>query len=122
MFRFSEASKLKLQGVDKRLVDIMKTAITNSPYDFKITCGVRSLSEQKRLFAQGKTKTLNSYHLRGKAVDIAIIVNKKITWNFELYKEVANHIKEAAKKLGYRITWGGDFKTFKDGVHFQIEE
>jgi len=121
MFSFSKASLNKMNGVDSKLINLMKEAIKESPYDFGITEGIRTLKRQKELFAEGKTKTLKSYHLTGKAVDIAVWVNGKITWDFKYYKEVADHIKEIARKLGYVITWGGDWKTFKDGPHFQIE-
>ncbi|MHB9338217.1 M15 family metallopeptidase [Fusobacterium pseudoperiodonticum] len=121
MFNFSKASLDKMNGVDSKLVNLMKEAIKDSPYDFGITEGIRTLERQKELFAQGKTKTLKSYHLVGKAVDVKVYVNGEITWDFKYYKEVADHIKEVAKKLGYVITWGGDWKKFKDGPHFQIE-
>jgi peptidoglycan L-alanyl-D-glutamate endopeptidase CwlK len=121
MFSFSKASLEKMNGVNSKLINLMKEAIKESPYDFGITEGIRTLKRQKELFAEGKTKTLKSYHLVGKAVDIKIYVNGKITWDFKYYKEVSDHIKEVARKLGYVITWGGDWKTFKDGPHFQIE-
>lgn len=121
MFNFSKASLDKMNGVDSKLVNLMKEAIKDSPYDFGVTEGIRTLERQKELFAQGKTKTLKSYHLVGKAVDVKVYVNGEITWDFKYYKEVADHIKEVAKKLGYVITWGGDWKKFKDGPHFQIE-
>ena len=121
MFSFSKASLEKMNGVNSKLINLMKEAIKESPYDFGITEGIRTLKRQKELFAEGKTKTLKSYHLVGKAVDIKIYVNGKITWDFKYYKEVSVHIKEVARKLGYVITWGGDWKTFKDGPHFQIE-
>lgn len=122
MYNFSNISKKILSTVDKRLQTLMLASIYNSPYDFKITEGIRTLERQKELLAQGKTRTLKSYHLIGKAVDICILINGKASWDFKLYKEVSEHIKNEARKLGYRITWGGDWKTFKDGPHFQIED
>ena len=121
MFSFSKASLEKMNGVNSKLINLMKEAIKESPYDFSITEGIRTLKRQKELVAQGKSKTLKSYHLTGKAVDIAGWIDGKVTWDFKYYKEVADHIKEVARKLGYVITWGGDWKTFKDGPHFQIE-
>ena len=121
MYKFSERSKEKLGTVDIRLQNLMNVAIKESPYDFSITEGIRTMKRQKELLAQGKSKTLKSYHLTGKAVDLAVSINGKVTWDCKYYKEVANHIKEVARKLGYVITWGGDWKTFKDGPHFQIE-
>ena len=122
MFNFSKASLDKMNGVDSKLVNLMKEAIKDSPYDFGITEGIRTRERQKEIFVQGKTKTLQSYPLVGKAVDVKVYVNGEITWDFKYYKEVADHIKEVAKKLGYVITWGGDWKKFKDGPHFQIED
>lgn len=122
IYKFSKRSLKNLVGVHPKLVNLMKVAITNSPYDFMITQGLRTLSEQKRLVAQGKSKTMKSYHLLGKAVDIALIVDGVVSWDFALYREVAKHIKKIAKEQGINITWGGDWKNFKDGPHFQIEE
>lgn len=121
MYSLSKRSLERLHGVHPKLIQLMKEAIKESPYDFMITCGKRSLSEQKRLVAQGKSQTMNSYHLVGKAVDIALIVDGTVNWEFALYRQVANHIKNKAKELGIKITWGGDWKTLKDGPHFQIE-
>lgn len=122
IYKFSKRSLKNLIGVHPKLVKLMEEAITNSPYDFMITQGLRTLSEQKRLVAQGKSKTMKSYHLVGKAVDIALIINGVVSWDFALYREVAKHIKKIAKEQGVNITWGGDWKNFKDGPHFQIEE
>ena len=122
MFRLSEKSLKILATVDPKLQNLIKASIANSPYDFKVIEGIRTLARQKELYAQGFTKTLKSYHLRGKAVDIAVIIDGKVTWDFKFYKPVADHIKQEARKLGYIITWGGDWKTFKDGPHFQIED
>lgn len=99
----------------------MKEAIKDSPYDFIITEGLRTVERQREMVRTGKSQTMNSYHLVGKAVDIALIVNGTVNWEFALYREVANHIKKRAKELGIKITWGGDWKKLVDGPHFQIE-
>ena len=122
MYKFSEISKKKLETVDIKLQNLMNVAIKESPYDFSITEGIRTMKRQIELVAQGKSKTLKSYHLRGKAVDIAVWIDGKVTWDFKYYKEVADCIKRVARKLGYVITWGGDWKTFKDVTHLQIED
>lgn len=120
MYNFSKTSIEKLQTVDTRLQELFKKAIINSPYDFCITEGIRTLEKQKEYVAKGVSKTLNSKHLTGKAVDIAVIVNNKITWEWKYYKEVADHIKAVAEEFRLKITWGGDWKTFKDGPHFEL--
>ena len=72
MYEFSERSKAKLATVDIKLQNLMNVAIKESPYDFSITEGIRTMKRQIELVAQGKSKTLKSYHLTGKAVDIAV--------------------------------------------------
>ncbi|MDR3259007.1 MAG: M15 family metallopeptidase [Fusobacteriaceae bacterium] len=131
-YKFGKRSTENLKNVDARLVKIMLESIQDSPYDFIITEGLRSLERQKQLKKEGKSQTLKSYHLDNPktpniidamAVDIMVYdKNNKVTWDFKYYKEVADHIKKIVKKLGYKITWGGDWKTFKDGPHFQLED
>jgi len=120
-FKFGTRSNNNLKGVKPELVKLMKEAIVNSPYDFMITCGLRTKEQQKVLVATGKSRTMKSKHLTGDAVDIAVLVNGEVTWDLKYYKEVATHVKKMAKTLGIRITWGGDWSGFIDGPHFQLE-
>ena len=46
MFVLSENSLEKLNGVHPKVVSFIKELIKESPYDFKITCGVRTAEEQ----------------------------------------------------------------------------
>lgn len=103
------------------MVKVMQEAIKESPLDFGITEGLRTLERQKELFEAGKSQTMNSRHLRGLAVDIAIFIEGKLNWDFPNYKLVADHIKEVAKDLDIPITWGGDWISFKDGPHFELD-
>jgi hypothetical protein len=42
-------------------------------------------------------------------------------WDFEAYRPIADTAKATAASLGIPdFVWGGDWKTLKDGVHFQI--
>ena len=102
------------------MVKVMEEAIKESPLDFSITEGVRTLERQKELFEAGKSQTMNSRHLKGFAVDIAVFIEGKITWEFSKYQIVADHIKKVAKDLGIPIVWGGDWVSFKDGPHFEL--
>lgn len=122
IYKFSKRSLNNLKGIHPKLVSLMKEAIKHSPHDFMITEGLRTIERQRELVKQGKSKTMKSYHLLGKAVDIALIVNNEVNWDFALYREVAKHIKKTAREQGIKITWGGDWVRFKDGPHFQIEE
>ena len=122
MFKFSSRSKERLKGVDEKLVDVIEASLVESPYDFGITEGLRTIEKQKEYVKAGKSQTMKSYHLRGKAVDIVVYKDGKVTWDLKYYKEVADVIKSIAKSKGVRITWGGDWKTLVDGPHFQIED
>ena len=120
-YKFSKRSLDKMTGVHPDLVRVMQESITNSPYDFGITEGVRTPGRQQMLYAEGASRTLNSRHLTGHAVDIVLYVDGKVTWDFDKYKEVADHIKAVAILNEVPLIWGGDWRTLKDGVHFELD-
>lgn len=119
-FSFGTKSKERLKGVHPDLVKVLEEAIKESPLDFSITEGLRTKERQKALFDAGKSQTMNSRHLTGKAVDIAVIKDGEVTWDFKYYQLVADHIKAVAKKLDVPITWGGDWTSFRDGPHVEL--
>ncbi len=121
MFKLSKASLDKLQGVKKPLVDVVKRAIEITEIDFGISEGVRTKERQKKLFNEGKSKTLNSRHLTGDAVDVYAWVDNYVNWNFHYYEKIAKAMFKAAEELGVEIEWGGNWKSFKDGPHFQLK-
>lgn len=125
-FVFSERSKKNLHRVHPALVSIATRALELSEVDFVVTEGLRSLEVQKKYLAEGKSRTLRSYHLAQKdgyshAIDVAAIVDGKVTWDLPPYRAIADAFKQAAKEQGGRITWGGDWKKFVDSPHFQLE-
>jgi peptidoglycan L-alanyl-D-glutamate endopeptidase CwlK len=109
-----------LKGVHGDLVRVVKRAAELSPTPFIITEGVRSMERQKELVAKGASKTMNSRHLTGHAIDFVPVVGGQITWKWPAFKPVADAFKKAAQELGIQIEWGGDFRTFKDGPHIQL--
>lgn len=119
-YSFSSRSQKKLEGVNSSLVKVIQEAIKESPLDFGISEGLRTWETQKIYFENGKSRTMNSKHLIGRAVDIVVLVEGKASWNIEHYKIVADHIKAVANRLGVPITWGGDWKSFLDGPHFEL--
>lgn len=121
MFKLSKASLNKLQGVKQPLVDVVYRALELSEIDFGISEGVRSLERQKQLYADGKSKTMNSRHLTGDAVDVYAWVDGGVSWMFHYYEDIAKAMFKAAEELGIEIEWGGNFRSFKDGVHFQLK-
>ena len=120
-FKLSQRSLDKMIGVNPKLVEVVKLAITKSPLDFSISEGLRTVERQKELVAQKKSQTMKSRHITGEAVDICVLIDGKANWDFENYRKVADVFKECAKELNVTITWGGDWTSLKDGPHFQIE-
>jgi peptidoglycan LD-endopeptidase CwlK len=119
MFHFSKRSLKNLQGVHPDLIAVVNGAIQITPVDFVVTEGVRTLDRQKQLLSAGATRTLNSRHLTGHAVDVAAWVDE-VRWDWTLYVFINIAIQKSARKLGIQIEWGGDWAKFKDGCHFQL--
>ncbi len=120
-YKFSAKSLERLSGVHPDLQRVMSEAITDSPLDFGITEGLRTKERQQELFNSGKSQTMRSRHLTGHAVDIAIFIDGKANWDFKNYQIVADHIKAVAKMNDVPVVWGGDWISFKDGVHFELD-
>lgn len=121
MFKLSQASLKTMEGVNPELVKVVKRAIEITEVDFKVGEGLRTIERQKMLVKEGKSKTLNSRHLTGHAVDLWALKDGKVSWDKELYYKIAKAMKESAEELGVDIRWGGDFKSFFDGPHFELE-
>ncbi|CAI0976041.1 M15 family metallopeptidase [Serratia proteamaculans] len=120
-FTFSYRSERNLHGVHPDLVTLVRMALSLSEVDFSVIEGVRTLDRQRQLKQEGHSQTLNSRHLTGHAVDLAPLLNKVIPWDrWEFFQMVADAMKESARKSDIPIVWGGDWKSFKDGVHFEL--
>lgn len=125
MFNFSKRSITNFTKVHPLLIAVMVRALSLSKVDFIVTEGLRTLSRQKELVAQGASQTMNSLHLpqhdgNSHAVDVAAYVNKTVSWDMKHYKDISTAVKQAASELNIDVEWGGDWKTFKDGPHFQL--
>lgn len=116
----SPRSLSRLQGVHADLVRVVTRASAMSDMDFTVLEGLRTLERQKQLFAAGASTVLNSRHLTGHAVDIAPMLNGTVSWDWPLYRRLAPIIKAAAAFEKVSIEWGGDWRTFKDGPHWQL--
>lgn len=119
-FKFSARSLEKLKTVHPDLQLVMMQAITLTPVDFAITEGIRTAEKQRTLVIRGASRTMNSRHLTGHAVDVAAYIGREVRWDWPLYELIADSVKQAAKNLKIPIEWGGDWKRFRDGPHFQL--
>lgn len=119
-FKFSKKSLDRLAGVHPDLVAVVHKALELSLIDFTVLEGVRSVARQEQLVKAGASKTMRSRHLTGHAVDLGAYVAGQVRWDWALYDQIAAAMKRASKELNIPIEWGGDWKTFKDGPHFQL--
>lgn len=87
----------------------------------RISQGLRTMDEQQALYNIGRkisgpivtnAKAGSSYHNYGLAVDLVVLVNDKIDWNYDMGKLLPYSIKQ-------QITWGGSWRKFKDKPHFE---
>ena len=115
-----QRSLSRLEGVHPDLVRVVKKAAAMSDLDFTVLEGLRTLDRQRKLLAEGATKTLNSRHITGHAVDLAPLIDGKVSWDWPLYHRLAKIVKAAAADESVPITWGGDWRTFKDGPHWEL--
>jgi peptidoglycan L-alanyl-D-glutamate endopeptidase CwlK len=119
-YEFGARSLARLNGVHPDLVRVMKRAISCSTIDFTVLEGMRTLERQKQLMKSGATRTMNSRHLTGHAVDIAPLLGGEVRWDWPLYHQLAAVVKKAALELEVPIQWGGDWRSFKDGPHWEL--
>lgn len=131
-----QRSLSRLEGVHPDLVRVVKKAAALSDLDFTVLEGLRTLDRQKQILKQGATKTLNSRHITGHAVDLAPMIDGKISWDWPLYHRLAEYMRSASVSENVPIRWGGTWKllsaingpitakvlsrSFPDGPHFEL--
>lgn len=123
---FSDNSAKRLSQCHPDLQALFNEAIATSPVDFGVSCGYRGEEDQEAAFAKGNSKAhfgQSPHNFRpALALDIACLDGGKITWEPEFYEAVAAHVMSVAETLGVGVTWGGDFKSFKDRPHFELRD
>jgi peptidoglycan L-alanyl-D-glutamate endopeptidase CwlK len=119
-YRLGSRSKGRLATVHCDLRKVVERAIELTEVDFTVLEGVRTVTRQKKLVASGASTTMNSRHLTGHAVDLGAYVDGSVRWDWPLYYKIADAMKQAAEELDVDVEWGGDWKSFKDGPHYQL--
>jgi peptidoglycan L-alanyl-D-glutamate endopeptidase CwlK len=109
----------RLAGVHPDLARVVEAARARTA--FIVVEGLRSRQRQAQLVAQGKSRTMESRHITGHAVDLAPLVDGKVSWDWKHFHPMAAAVKASAVDLGVSIVWGGDWKTFPDGPHFELD-
>lgn len=125
---WDKISLTRLEGVHPDLRKVVDRALQTAPWPFRVIDGLRTIARQRELVRIGASKTMRSRHLTGHAVDVVPLVDldrdgkieTEELFNWPLLHELAPVIKTAAAELGIRIEWGGDWKSFPDGPHWQL--
>ena len=122
-FSLSNRSIGKLEGVHPEMVSVVERAIELTKVDFGVTYGVRSIEEQKRLVANGRSQTMKSKHLvqddgYSHAVDVVAYDGSDVVWELNVYDDICDAFKKAAEEKGVSIKWGaawseGDIRSYK---------
>ena len=145
-YSFAQSSLDKMKKVHPKLVEVMKAAITDSPFDFRITDGARTVEEQFALYQIGRSKPgrivtncdgkkfKSNHQIKadgyGHAVDIfpcGVVENgvyRKFTseegYDDKKLRLIANHILAVAKSKNVNVEWGGNWK-MHDTPHFELK-
>ena len=120
-FKWSLRSRNEMKDIHPDLRKVVDRALALSPYDFIITDGKRSIAEQRKHVANGASKTMNSRHLYGVAIDYVALVGGKARYELAYMKAIAVAFMQASKELKIPIKWGGDWKSFKDTPHIELD-
>ena len=122
-FNLSNRSRNKLDGVHPQLVAVVEAAIKLTKVDFGVTYGVRTLAEQEKLVAAGRSQTMKSKHLIqddgfSHAVDVVAYDGSDVVWELNVYDDICDAFKVAARDVGISIKWGaawseGDIRSYE---------
>jgi peptidoglycan L-alanyl-D-glutamate endopeptidase CwlK len=122
MRKYSARSLSNLQGIHPDLRRVIDRALRDSPLDFVVIEGLRTQARQRELVASGASRTMDSRHLTGHAVDLMPIgPDGKGSFDWALYDVLGPAVEAAAKAEGVPIVWGGRWRNFRDGPHFELD-
>ena len=133
MISLSQASEEKLKGVHPDLIRVVRKAALLCDQPFVVFEGVRSVERERSLIAKGFSKLKNPFRCRhvptkdakyglvSHAVDLVPLnADNKPVWDWKLIPAIARAMKAAAISEHVTIEWGGDWRTIKDGPHYQL--
>lgn len=124
----------KLSDAHPRLAEAFATGKALYEHDHPgqtiiTTCTYRSAEEQQALYEKGRTKPgqivtqingadkLSKHNVHpSHALDFAIIIGGKLTWDEAEYNEAGPYFEAEG------LVWGGNWKTFRDRPHLELSE
>lgn len=147
-FAFGNRSLSILANCHPDIRRVAQRAIQISSIDFGVVQGRRTLDEQMRLYGKGRTAAQcramgvpeayaqprlakvtwidprKGNHLSGRAIDVCPFIGGRFNWDDDghlgAWPKIASAFKQAARELGVRISWGGDWVKSKDRPHFEV--
>jgi peptidoglycan L-alanyl-D-glutamate endopeptidase CwlK len=121
MAKFSKFSKNNLKGADPRLQKLFNEVIKG--YDCRVICSVRGKEEQNRLVKEGKSQLIFPKSKHNKTPSLAVdVIPYPVDWNdIDRFIHFGGYVQGVADTLGIKITWGGNWKSFKDYPHYQLK-
>ena len=119
-FTLTSADERKLVGVNPWLVSVVRDVALIAPVRFKVVEGIRTKTRQRQLLKEGTTKTLNSKHLIGRAVDIAPIIDGKVSWDWKDFTPLVDCAREVSAGFGVPLVFGYDWGW--DAPHWEMKE
>jgi peptidoglycan L-alanyl-D-glutamate endopeptidase CwlK len=120
VMELSKLSLERLEGVDERLKAIVIECAARCSYPFNVSEGLRTKEQQREYVRQGKSRTMNSKHLTGKAVDLYPLTMNRKQVDWSRFEELADLMFQVARDQDTEIVWGGHWKTFVDKCHFEL--
>lgn len=120
-FKLSARSRERLVGVHPDLVRVVERAITITTIDFVVVEGLRTIERQRALVEKGASRTLNSRHLTGHAVDIAPWIDMQVRWDWPAFRPLVAAMRQAAAELQIPVIHGADWRSFPDGPHHELD-
>ena len=133
-FKLSKRSEDRMTGLNHKLINVVRLAITRTPIDFGVAYqgGYRTAIEQFQLYTDGYSKCdgykILSKHQSGNAIDLNVFVKNTLVENKEMLCVIAGVMFSCAAELGIKLRWGldwnqnGDIRdnTFNDQYHFEL--
>jgi peptidoglycan L-alanyl-D-glutamate endopeptidase CwlK len=129
-FKLSQRSKDRLVGVKPQLVAVVERAIQTTKVDFAVTEGLRTVARQRELVAKGASQTMDSKHITGDAVDLVAFIGGRVSWELNLYDDIADAMQQAAIEAGVALRWGAAWNvpdirlwpgSMEDAMNFYVD-
>lgn len=131
-FRLSQRSRNNLAGVRPELVQVVERAIQLTKIDFAVTEGLRSPERQRELFEKGASQIAEGgKHVTGEAVDLVAFLGNRISWELNLYDDIADAMKQAAIETAVGLRWGAAWNvpdirawrgTMEEAMNYYVDE